>query len=312
MKTAFIITCAWVLDAAIGDPESLPHPVRWIGSFITKIERIAREWFSGKKAAGVCIGILVPVTVYLGTLLIITTAAAISTLLGVAVSILILYYCLSTRCLADEAGSILESLRKGDLIGARKRLARIVGRDTESLDEQEVVRATVETVSENTVDGILSPLFFAAIGGAPLAMAYKAINTLDSMIGYRNEQYREIGWFSARLDDIVNFIPARLSLLLIPAAALVYDAPRAITALRIGIRDGHRSPSPNSGNPEACFAGALGIQLGGPSSYGGVVSRKPVLGDAERDIEIDDIQRAVTLMWLSSCAGLILFAAACM
>lgn len=312
MKTAIIIIFAWLLDALIGDPESLPHPVRWIGMFITNTEKNARELFKNKKAAGVFIGILVPGTVYVCTLVVIKIIAGISTLLGAAASIIIIYYCLSTRCLADEAGVILHRLRQGDLNGARQRLARIVGRDTENLEERDIVRATVETVSENTVDGILSPLFYAVIGGAPLAMAYKAVNTLDSMIGYKNDQYREIGWFSARLDDIANFIPARLSLIIIPLAAIFYDMKRALTALRIGIRDGHRSPSPNAGNPEACFAGALGIQLGGSSSYGGVVSHKPVLGDGEREIETDDIARAIKLMWLTSFSGLILFAVLCL
>jgi len=312
MKTAFIIICAWLLDAVLGDPESLPHPVRWIGRFVKNTEGCARSWFEDKKAAGVFIGILVTGTVYVCTFVFIKVLAGISTLLGTAASIIIIYYCLSTRCLADEAGMILQKLRQGDLKGARHRLSRIVGRDTEKLEEPEIVRATIETVSENTVDGILSPLFYAVIGGAPLALAYKAVNTLDSMIGYKNEQYREVGWFSAWFDDIANFIPARLSLIIIPIAVIFYDIKRALTALRIGIRDGHRSPSPNAGNPEACFAGALGIQLGGLSSYAGVASNKLLLGDAERKIEPDDIQRAIKVLWLTSFTGLILFAVLCL
>ncbi len=190
---------------------------------------------------------------------------------------------------------------------ARQRLSRIVGRDTAQLSEREIVRATVETVSENTVDGIISPLLYAALGGAPLALAFKAVSTLDSMIGYKNEKYRELGWFSARLDDVLNFIPARLCLILVPLASLVLPFGRSGAAFKTGMRDGRNSPSPNSGFPEACFAGSLGIQLGGQCSYEGLLSCKPLIGDKDRELDIYDIQRAVSLMWVVSALSLILF-----
>lgn len=312
MSTAVVMVCAWIVDAIFGDPEGWPHPVRWIGRMISWAERTARARCKDKKMAGIYIGIALPVTVYVAAAAGIAVLGAVHPIAGYIASIAGVYYSLSTRCLAEEAHAILKRLRQCDVPGARQRLSRIVGRDTECLEEQDIIRATVESVSENTVDGVIAPLFYAALGGAPLALAYKAVNTLDSMIGYKNERYREIGWFSARLDDVANFIPARLSLLIIPLATLLLKPSRAIRALRIGIRDGHRSPSPNAGNPEACFAGALGIQLGGPSTYGGIRHDKPLLGDAERQIEPDDIARAVRLLWLTSLCFLAVCVMACL
>jgi len=304
---SFIITSAWILDGIFGDPENLPHPVRFIGAFISKAESWARLYFNNKKAGGVFLGIAVPAAVYVCTFCLVKLVEGAGAAAGTAVSILIIYFCLSTRCLADEANSILKRLRDGNTAGARTCLARIVGRDTECLETTDIVRATVESVSENTVDGIIAPLFFAFLGGAPLAMAYKAVNTLDSMVGYKTEPYRELGWFSARLDDFANLIPARLCLVLVPLATVFIDWRYALSALRIGIRDGHKSPSPNSGYPEACFAGALGIQLGGNASYGGSVSQKDILGDKMRERENEDIAKAVRLMWYTSALALLLF-----
>jgi len=303
----FIIIAAWLLDAFIGDPERLPHPVRLIGSYIGWMEKISQHVLVYKKAAGVCIGIVVPATAYFCTAAIIIIAANISPWLGMIASIVLIYYCLSTRCLADEAGAIFIQLQTGNLSAARQRLSRIVGRDTDSLDETGIVRATVETVSENTVDGIISPLFFAILGGAPLAMAFKAVSTMDSMIGYKNEKYSDLGCFSARLDDILNYIPARLCLLLAPLAAFVIPSANARCAFKTGLRDGRKSPSPNSGFPEACFAGAFGIQLGGKCSYGGIVSRKPLIGDKKRELAEYDIKKAVGMMWLVSGLSLVVF-----
>ena len=183
-----------------------------------------------------------------------------------------------------------------------------MGRDTAQLNEKDIIRAAIESLSENTVDGIISPIFYACIGGAPLAMAYKAVSTLDSMIGYRNEKYIDLGWFSARLDDAANYIPARLSVVLIALAALFLYPRRALRAFKTGIRDGHKSPSPNSGYAEACFAGALGIQLGGGSTYGGRLSHKPLLGTHEQEIQSSDILKAIRLLWLASAEALMLAA----
>lgn len=306
----FILVAPWLLDALIGDPEKLPHPVRAIGAYIRLMEETAVRLFSNKKAAGVYIGISVPVTVFMLVFGIILVAVSIHAWLAMAASCLAVYYCLATRCLGDEALAILQKLRTGDIPAARQRLSRIVGRDTAELTEVEIVRATVETVSENTVDGIISPLFYAALGGAPCAMAFKAVSTLDSLIGYKNSKYRDLGWFSARFDDVLNYIPARLCLLLVPLASFLLPFGRPGYAYATGRRDGRNSPSPNSGFPEACFAGALGIQLGGKCRYAGTVTHKPLIGDKDREIEPDDIQRAVTLMWVVSALSFSMFSAA--
>jgi len=182
-------------------------------------------------------------------------------------------------------------------------VSRIVGRDTRDLDEEEIVRATIETISESTVDGIISPLFYAVLGGAPLAMAYKAVNTLDSMVGYKSEKYLQFGWFSAKLDDMVNYIPARISIVLIPIASLIVRQ-RGLMALKIIFRDGKKSPSPNAGIPEAGFAGALGIQLGGINFYQGVKEYRPILGEKLKKKSPKDILKAI---WLSCTVSMLMF-----
>jgi adenosylcobinamide-phosphate synthase len=305
----FVLIAAWMFDALIGDPEKLPHPVRAIGVLIARLEHTAPQWFRNRKIAGVFIGMFVPATAYIGAFFLISLAGAMHAGIGLLASVVCIYYCLATRCLAAEASGVYRELHRGDIVMARQRLSRIVGRDTEHLSEKEIVRATVETVSENTVDGIISPLFYAALGGAPLALCFKAVSTLDSMIGYKNEKYRELGWFSARFDDILNFIPARLCLVLVPLASLVLPFGRFGAAFRTGLRDCRNSPSPNSGFPEACFAGVLGIQLGGQCAYAGVLASKPLIGDTEREIETYDIQRAVSLMWVVSVLCLVVFSA---
>jgi adenosylcobinamide-phosphate synthase len=195
---------------------------------------------------------------------------------------------------------------RGGSGGKPHKLSWIVGRDTSQLQPQQINRAVVETVAENTVDGIIAPLFFLLLGGAPLAMAYKAVNTLDSMVGYKHEKYRAIGMVSARLDDVANFLPARLSWLLLSLAAVVCREDGA-RALRTGWRDRYQHSSPNCAWPEATVAGALGIRLGGPNDYFGQRVEKPWIGDAVRDIAVDDISRTIRLMWVASTLALALF-----
>jgi adenosylcobinamide-phosphate synthase len=301
-----IIAAAWGLDALLGDPEFLPHPIRAIGRLITALEPPARKSIASARIAGIVVGIMVPLIAFACTFALILAAVLIDIRLGTLVSILLIYTTLSTRSLGQEARAVLQRLETGDIAGARKRLARIVGRDTNKLSQQEIVRATVETVSENTVDGIVSPLFYAFLGGAPLAMAFKAISTLDSMVGYKNERYREFGWFSARLDDVANYIPARLCLLLIPLAALAVTPGRVVKIVRIMLRDGSKSPSPNAGLPESGFAAALGVQLGGPCRYKGVMHEKPLLGSKEKELALADIAKSIRLMWATSILTLLL------
>lgn len=302
-----IIAAAWGLDALLGDPEMLPHPVKAMGRLIRTLEGMTRKSIANKKAAGIMTGISVPLAVFCITAAVVKMAGWIDPRLGAAASIYLIYTCLSTRCLGQEAQGILNSIKAGDSITARSRVARIVGRDTHALDEQGIARATIESVSENTVDGIISPLFYAFLGGAPLAMAYKAISTLDSMVGYKDERYREFGWFSARLDDVANFIPARLCLIIIPLASFMVCSGRSARTLKTMLRDGTKHPSPNAGFPESGFAGALGIKLGGVCTYNGVTHHKPSLGNSEKDVEAGDIKKSIQLMWCTSIVALVFF-----
>jgi adenosylcobinamide-phosphate synthase len=226
--------------------------------------------------------------------------------LGSLVSILLLYTTIAPRDLVRHSTEVYTPLAAGDLPEARRRVGMIVGRDTAALDEAGVARATVESVAESMVDGVTAPLFFAVLGGPMGAMLYKAINTMDSMFGYKNERYRAFGWAAARLDDLANFIPARISSLMIPAAAFLLRLD-AKGALFILLRDRRKHASPNSGHTEAAVAGALGVQLGGPSPYFGRMVEKPTLGEAVRSIEPQDILRANRLMLLSSAITLLFF-----
>ena len=302
---------AWLIDFVIGDPQRWPHPVRWIGNLINVVQRAVRRRCHSDRALRIGGGVMWLAVVGLtygvawGVL---RLAAWLHPWLGWGVEVWMIFTVLAGRCLARSAEDVARPLRENDLSESRIKLSWIVGRDTSALQPEQINRAVVETVAENTVDGIIAPLFFLLLGGAPLAMAYKAVNTLDSMVGYKHEKYRAIGMVSARLDDAANFIPARLSWLLISAAAWLcrLDAARA---LRIGWRDRYNHSSPNCAWSEAAVAGALGIRLGGPNDYFGQRVDKPWIGDARRDIGIDDISRTIRLMWVASTLALLLFMA---
>ena len=302
---------AWLLDFIIGDPQSWPHPVRWIGNLIAAVQRDVRRYCRSDVALRVGGAVMWLVVVGLTWSVcwgVLTLARTIHPWLGWLVEVWMIFTVLAGRCLAQSARDVERPLRAGDLAESRIKLSWIVGRDTSQLAPQQINRAVVETVAENTVDGIIAPLFFLLLGGAPLAMAYKAVNTLDSMVGYKHEKYRAIGMVSARLDDVANFIPARLSWLLISLAALLCGEAGG-RALRIGWRDRYNHSSPNCGWSEAAVAGALGIRLGGPNDYFGQRVEKPWIGDATRDISVDDIPRTIRLMWVSSTLALALFMA---
>ncbi|MEN0614760.1 adenosylcobinamide-phosphate synthase CbiB [Klebsiella indica] len=302
---------AWILDFIIGDPQNWPHPVRWTGNLIAIVQRAVRRCcrsdFALRIGGGVMCLVVVGLTwgVSWGGL---TLAQMIHPWFGWAVEVWMIFTVLAGRCLAQSAREVERPLRAGDLAASRIKLSWIVGRDTSQLQPPQINRAVVETVAENTVDGIIAPLFFLLLGGAPLAMAYKAINTLDSMVGYKHEKYRAIGMVSARLDDVANFIPARLSWLLIGIAAFLCREAGG-RALQIGWRDRYNHSSPNCGWSEASVAGALGIRLGGPNNYFGQRVEKPWIGDATRDISVDDISRTIRLMWVASTLALALFMA---
>lgn len=289
MKTALLLLAAYLLDRILGDPRWLPHPVVGMGKAIQAVETVLRRFIGflekrGKATKGTVrlLGCLLPLTVaggaYLLAALAVTWVEGWSAWGAWLLEVLLLWTTVATKGLADEAKGVDRALAKGDIPSARRLLQRIVGRDTARLDEPEIVRGTVETVAENIVDAVTSPLFYAAIGGAPLAMAYRAVNTLDSMVGYRNERYRDLGWASARLDDAANWVPARLTVvpMLLAIRILGLDPHRAWRILR---RDARKHPSPNSGIPEALMAGGLGIRLGGTNIYDGVASHRAHLGD---------------------------------
>ncbi|WP_379132582.1 adenosylcobinamide-phosphate synthase CbiB [Paenibacillus sp. sgz500958] len=309
MTHSIILLAAYILDRIIGDPRSLPHPVVGMGKAISAIERLIRRGVKRPRSlrmAGVLLPIIVVGGAWVLTAIVLQLLSLLSPWLMWGAEIWLISTTIAAKGLKDAGMAVYIELQKGDIPAARKALGMIVGRDTTSLDSPEIVRGTVETVAENIVDGIISPLFFALIGGAPLAMAYRAVNTLDSMVGYKNDKYRDLGWASARLDDIANLIPARFTALLLALCAWVLrlDWRRS---LRTVIRDARLHPSPNSGFPESAVAGALGIRLGGENVYHGVVSFRAYMGDHLRLMEPEDIIRTCRLMKLSAS----LFAVLC-
>lgn len=298
----------YVLDLIFGDPYSFPHPVRYIGKLIRWTEKKIRA--VSKTRRGLKIGGFILWFVTVGTTFVITYGivqlSQIHPVLYFVVNSVLLYTTLATKCLADEAKKIIKVLQTGTLEEARKQLSYIVGRDTTSLNQSEIIRATVETVAENTVDGIIAPLFYAFIGGAPLAFAYKAINTLDSTVGYKNEKYADIGFASAKIDDFANYLPARITALLMTLASFILRLDYK-NCLKMAIRDRKNHKSPNCAYPEGAAAGALGIQLGGTNVYFGEVVYKPTIGDKKREIQIQDIALTNRIMYVTSLVGLILF-----
>jgi len=291
-----IIVYAFLL--ILGDPRLFPHPVVLIGKMIAFFEDSARMFARSKEADlwyGAKLAVIVPIIVFIATLGVIQAAHSVNYMVGWIVAVYIGYTTIAARSLYSESSKVAKRLYAGDIQSARKELSYLVGRDTQNLDEKGIIRALVETVAENTSDGVIAPLFYLAIGGPPLAMAYKAINTLDSMVGYKNEKYLYFGRASARLDDIANYIPARLSALLIIVASFILRKDWK-GAWEITVRDGRNHPSPNSGHPEAAVAGALGIKLGGLSSYDGIHCNKPTIGDEKRSLMVKDVRDAGRLM----------------
>ncbi|MCE1225359.1 MAG: adenosylcobinamide-phosphate synthase CbiB [Geobacteraceae bacterium] len=291
------ILLAILLDLLLGDPRWLPHPVQGIGWLAQRAEAPLRRLIANQKLAGVVAVLWVVGSTTLIGFGLLKAAALLHPLAGDVVAILLLYTCFATRSLHDHALAVYRPLKAGDLVEARQRAGWLVGRDTDQLDEGEVTRAAVESVAENTVDGCTAPLLYACLGGPLGALAYKAISTLDSTFGYKNERYLQFGWGSARLDDLANLIPSRLTALLTVAAAFVLRL-RAGNAWRIFWRDRHNHPSPNGGQIESSVAGALGVQLGGVNSYFGQPSTRPFMGDPLQPLAARHILQAVQLMWL--------------
>ena len=307
MMTVWAVLGGFVLDALFGDPAWLPHPVVYMGKAISRLEKFLRPRLpktpQGELLGGAIVAFCLPVGTFLLTGLVCWGAARLHPLLGLAVQMFWCGQALAARGLVQESTNVYKELKKPDLPGARKAVSRIVGRDTAELTAEGVTKAAVETVAENASDGVIAPLLYMLIGGAPLALTYKAINTMDSMLGYKNEKYLYFGCVPAKLDDVANYIPSRLAgLLWVAAAAFTHNDAKG--AWKIWRRDRRNHASPNSAQTESACAGALGVQLAGPAYYFGEYYAKPTIGDALRPIEPEDILRANRMMVAESILAL--------
>ena len=307
MMTVWAVLGGFVLDALFGDPAWLPHPVVYMGKAISKLEKFLRPRLpktpQGELLGGAIVAFCLPVGTFLLTGLVCWGAARLHPLLGLAVQMFWCGQALAARGLVQESTNVYKELKKIDLPGARKAVSRIVGRDTAELTAEGVTKAAVETVAENASDGVIAPLLYMLIGGAPLALTYKAINTMDSMLGYKNEKYLYFGRVPAKLDDVANYLPSRLAALLwVAAAAFTHNDAKG--AWKIWRRDRRRHASPNSAQTESACAGALGVQLAGPAYYFGQYYPKLTIGDALRPIEPEDILRANRMMYVASSFAL--------
>ena len=295
-------TIGLVLDFIIGDPNNPFHPVRIIGALGIKLENITRRVFKNLKISGFVTWLGVILITFLVNSLIVRLAFSISNIFGIIIEGILLYFCISFKGLKVEGLKVIKVLESGDIEGARKQLSYIVGRDTEALDEEGIIRAVIETVAENTSDGIIAPLLFGALGGAPLAMTYKAVNTCDSMFGYKNDKYIDFGFVSAKMDDLFNYIPARLTGYLVIFAAFILGLDYK-NSYRIYKRDRYNHTSPNSAHPESAVAGALGIRLGGANYYFGKIVEKPTIGDKNKVIEISDLYKTNNILLVVTLLG---------
>ncbi|MCM1145698.1 MAG: adenosylcobinamide-phosphate synthase CbiB [Clostridium sp.] len=295
----------FLLDLVFGDPHWLPHPIRLIGKLITKTEKALRKSETDNAKAqirqGAALVMIVLAGVTAAAFLLLLAAYRIYPYLGMAAECLMTYQILAVKSLKDESMKVYRCLQNGDLDKSRRAVSMIVGRDTDCLDEEGVAKAAVETVAENTSDGVIAPMLYLAVGGPTLGFFYKAVNTMDSMIGYRNDKYLYFGRTAAKLDDIVNFIPARISAYLMIAAAFLaggeFSGKHAAAVYK---RDRKKHASPNSAQTESVCAGALGIRLAGDASYFGKMVKKPYIGDALRNVEYEDIKRANRLMYVTA------------
>ena len=307
MRIILAMLGGFILDWIFGDPAWLLHPVVIMGKAISALEAFLRKHLpntpKGERMGGLFLAMALPVGTLLLTGGICRVLSAVHPALGFTVELLWCMQALAATGLAQESTNVYRELVKGDLPAARKAVSRIVGRDTQALTSEGVTKAAVETVAENASDGVIAPLFYMMLGGAPLALTYKAVNTMDSMVGYKNEKYLHFGRAAAKLDDGANYLPSRIAALLwIAAAALTGND--AAGAWRIWKRDRRNHASPNSAQTESACAGALGVQLAGPATYFGKYYDKPTLGDATRPIEPEDILRANRIMRVASVLGL--------
>ena len=332
MHITTMILIAFILDLFFGDPEWFPHPVVLMGKAVTFLERQLRDIFpanpEGERAAGRVLAVIMPVSTYAMTWILLRRFSIVSPVIALAVNIFLCYQALAVRSMLRESRNVYHALQTKSLDAARSAVARIVGRETARLNAAGITRAAVETVAENFSDGVVAPLFYMMIGGAPLALAYKSINTMDSMVGYKNDRYLHFGRAAARLDDAANFIPSRIAAFLVMGAAFIsgeksqddplshrFGSGRLVSlwerrmiarrAFLIWERDRMKHASPNSAQTESAMAGALGVQLAGPAVYFGKVFDKPFIGDPLRPIEERDILRANRIFFTGSCLAVL-------
>ena len=287
MKALLVLLVGWIADLVMGDPERLPHPIVWFGKAIAWFERLLNKG-RGRRVKGILMALLLIGTVYAAMFFLLRWVDSINVFLGLAVKAILVFYCLAGTTLIREVRKVFEAVDRS-LEEGRKQVARIVGRDTSELSEQEVRIAALETLAENLSDGVVAPVFWYAILGVPGMMAYKMVNTLDSMIGYRTQRYREYGWCAARIDDVANYLPARLTTLLMLTVTGRFRLLNFVTWF------GREHSSPNSGYPEAALAGILDCRFGGPHTYFGEIVEKPYIGTNERPITTADMERAVRI-----------------
>lgn len=301
------------IDLLLGDPHSIPHPVVWIGKLISTAEKLVRRLFPktvrGENIAGGVLWVIVVLVSTAVPALLLYAAYRLHPAAGLVLESIMCWQILATRSLRDESMKVYAALKKGVPEEYRRAVSMIVGRDTAELDDLAVTRAAVETVAENASDGVIAPMLFLALGGAPLGFFYKAANTMDSMLGYIEMPYKNIGLVPAKMDDVLNYIPARLSALLMLAAGALLGMD-AKNGWRIWRRDRRNHASPNSAQTESVCAGLLGVRLAGDAYYHGELHKKPYIGDALREIEYEDIPRAGRLLYATAALSLVLFGAA--
>lgn len=304
----------FLMDLLLGDPYWLPHPIRLIGNWISFLEKRLLGSKTEEKHTtpeqeqrrGMLLVLAVLSSTVFVTAVLLLGAYRLHPYLGVVIESIMTYQILATKCLKVESMKVYQELKKGDIAASRKAVSMIVGRDTECLDETGVAKAAIETVAENTSDGVIAPMIFTAIGGPILGFFYKAVNTMDSMVGYKNEKYQYFGSAAAKFDDVVNYIPARLSAwLMILASAITHMDWK--NAKKIFLRDRYNHKSPNSAQTESVMAGALDVQLAGDAWYFGKLCKKPTIGDAIREIEPEDIRRSHTLLYMTAVLALVVF-----
>jgi len=310
INTAGALALAYLVDLTIGDPRFIPHPVRFIGAAINLVEKKLRKNLMGKnieRAAGIFLVIIIVAGTWVITYVLIERIpwdfTYLIEILGGFLLVWLISTTLATRELIMSVRNVIQAVKQNNIDTARKSLSMIVGRDTRQLESTSILAASVETLAENASDGIIAPLFYYMLGGLPLAMAYKAVNTLDSMVGYKNEKYRNFGWAAARLDDVCNYIPARITGLLIVVSSILVKGIEARSALTVMLKDGNKHTSPNSGIPEAAMAGALEVRLGGPASYNGLEVEKPFIGTSCNTLTVNRAEIALTITIITSLLG---------